>query len=528
MDEKLDLELLRAYEPELRLADGERFWPTAVESYVRQCSLRVELRLFGPFRTHAPIPIEGGLDATSLHSCVDGEDDPAPDLSELAPRWRRIIQKWPFLISRRYYLRYVQPLQPQTGRDSAGDDSGGVASKAQHKPDPDPGDSTAKGKWGAVGCLFVLAAVTVLLFETLFKPPLPTWVLLGVGLLFWALSSAFIKDARKLGIALIYLGYVSITLAILLWIKSIFLIVAFVVLFVFYVVAYFISSMSYRVGDWVDLISSLDKGTADRAHLRFTQEKDARCDKHPYPCYHYYGRVYRPERPSQWRSVLQYWFFYPMNDWRSEYGGVNDHEGDWEGLQVFLPQDKSRRVQVAYSQHLGNKVEALFGRHPVVYVGAGSHANYPNPGEHTLLEMILDTLLGNTRAMALAIVTVLESVALTFVEPPQDLRAGGLAIKSLDGWRDLSRQFIAGKQASVREKVPQVMDQATGDGTKIQPGQWTRTLIKDSTPWVQFDGLWGRKVGFDGESGPGGPMYLQNGQVRPAWDDPIKWAGLSP
>jgi hypothetical protein len=217
-----------------------------------------------------------------------------------------------------------------------------------------------------------------------------------------------------------------------------------------------------------------------------------------------------------------------MNDWRSEYGGVNDHEGDWEGLQVFLPQDKSRRVQVAYSQHLGNKVEALFGRHPVVYVGAGSHANYPNPGEHTLLEMILDTLLGNTRAMALAIVTVLESVALTFVEPPQDLRAGGLAIKSLDGWRDLSRQFIAGKQASVREKVPQVMDQATGDGTKIQPGQWTRTLIKDSTPWVQFDGLWGRKVGFDGESGPGGPMYLQNGQVRPAWDDPIKWAGLSP
>jgi hypothetical protein len=217
-----------------------------------------------------------------------------------------------------------------------------------------------------------------------------------------------------------------------------------------------------------------------------------------------------------------------MNDWRSEYGGVNDHEGDWESVQVFLPRDKSRRARVVYSQHLGKEVEILSGRHPVVYVGAGSHANYPKPGEHTLLEMILDKLLGNTRAMALAIVAIVESVALAFVEPPRDLSAGDLAIKSLDDWREFSRQFMAGKQESVKKKVPQVIDRAPGDGTKIQPGQWTQTLIRKSTPWVQFDGLWGRKVGFSGESGPGGPKYGQNGQARLAWDDPIKWAGLSP
>ena len=27
---------------------------------------------------------------------------------------------------------------------------------------------------------------------------------------------------------------------------------------------------------------------------------------------------------------LQYWFFYAMNDWRSSFGGINDHEADWE------------------------------------------------------------------------------------------------------------------------------------------------------------------------------------------------------
>jgi hypothetical protein len=29
-------------------------------------------------------------------------------------------------------------------------------------------------------------------------------------------------------------------------------------------------------------------------------------------------------------------FFYPMNDWRSTFGGVNDHEADWEQVTVLL------------------------------------------------------------------------------------------------------------------------------------------------------------------------------------------------
>ena len=34
--------------------------------------------------------------------------------------------------------------------------------------------------------------------------------------------------------------------------------------------------------------------------------------------------------------VVQYWFFYAMNDWRSSFAGVNDHEADWEQMTIYL------------------------------------------------------------------------------------------------------------------------------------------------------------------------------------------------
>ena len=49
--------------------------------------------------------------------------------------------------------------------------------------------------------------------------------------------------------------------------------------------------------------------------------------------YSYYGHVTR----DRGFVALQYWFLYAMNDWRSTFGGVNDHEADWEQVTVFLP-----------------------------------------------------------------------------------------------------------------------------------------------------------------------------------------------
>jgi len=86
--------------------------------------------------------------------------------------------------------------------------------------------------------------------------------------------------------------------------------------------------------------------------------------------------------------ALQYWFFYPFNDYN------NKHEGDWEWIQLnFATTDAAEAleqdpVQVAYSQHEGaeradwgdDKLEIVDDTHPVVHVAAGSHANYYDEG----------------------------------------------------------------------------------------------------------------------------------------------------
>ena len=83
------------------------------------------------------------------------------------------------------------------------------------------------------------------------------------------------------------------------------------------------------------------------------------------------------------KLALQYWFFYPFNDFN------NTHEGDWEMTQlVFDAADATEALtkdpaKVGYSSHEGaegadwgdEKLEIVDGTHPVVYPAAGSHAN---------------------------------------------------------------------------------------------------------------------------------------------------------
>ena len=82
------------------------------------------------------------------------------------------------------------------------------------------------------------------------------------------------------------------------------------------------------------------------------------------------------------RLALQYWFFYPFNDFN------NTHEGDWEMIQLVFDAPDARAalasqpVEVGYSSHEGaelaewgdEKLERV-GERPVVYPAAGSHAN---------------------------------------------------------------------------------------------------------------------------------------------------------
>jgi hypothetical protein len=221
----------------------------------------------------------------------------------------------------------------------------------------------------------------------------------------------------------------------------------------------------------------------------------------------YYGRVVR----DGGYVCLQYWFFYAMNDWRSTFSGVNDHEADWELVVVYLAEQEgapSLPAWVACSSHdhHGDDLRRRWddpelhreGDHPVVFAGAGSHSGAFAPGDYVIS-----------------------------VDPPQLRKPIALARRLqrlLAPWRDETRPAAG-------FGIPFV-DYARGDGKAIGPDQqaaWVATLIEEETPWVRdYRGLWGLDTEdrFGGERAPSGPRYERDGSVRQAWANPLGWAGL--
>ncbi|HEY0717778.1 MAG TPA: hypothetical protein VGD68_09200 [Streptosporangiaceae bacterium] len=220
----------------------------------------------------------------------------------------------------------------------------------------------------------------------------------------------------------------------------------------------------------------------------------------------YYGRV----TCDRGFVALQYWFFYAMNDWRSTFGGVNDHEADWEQVTIFLPDPpdvSARPAWVAFSSHdeTGDDLRRrpddpdLQWRdtHPVVFVGAGSHSGGYLPGDY---------LVTAEPAASQGLLAVLR-------------RAGRLLLP----WTRTHGHTAFG--------IP-FIDYRRGDGPGVGPGEaitWHPVLVDDETPWLlNYRGLWGLDTGdpFGGERAPAGPRYEREGAVRLCWSDPVGWAGL--
>jgi hypothetical protein len=221
----------------------------------------------------------------------------------------------------------------------------------------------------------------------------------------------------------------------------------------------------------------------------------------------YYGRVVRTET---W-TVLQYWFFYAFNDWRSGFNGANDHEADWEQVLVYCYADADGRVNprwVAYAQHdyEGRDLRRrwddaeeleLVGDHPVVNAGAGSHASYFRAGEY-LAE--------------------------------QELGLPGPIKSIVNGFSRLLR----GSRGRHEQRMLPIafVDFARGDGLQIGPGcdrTWSPVLLDETQTWVSsYRGLWGLSVEdpFEGEDAPAGPMFNRDGTVRRSWADPVAFAEL--
>ncbi len=224
--------------------------------------------------------------------------------------------------------------------------------------------------------------------------------------------------------------------------------------------------------------------------------------------YVYHGRV---ARQGGW-TILQYWFFYCYNSWRSGFRGVNDHESDWEMVVVYLYEEDGLLTPewAAYASHdfHGDDLRRrwddrqeleLSDGHPVVYAGAGSHASYFRLGEY---------------------------------QAEASLPLPSWASKGLQAWSRFWTQTLGQRSRGGNPLRIPFVDYARGDGLSVGPGQpkqWTPVLIDETTPWVsQYRGLWGffARDPISGENAPAGPMYNRDGSPRGSWYDPLGFAGL--
>jgi hypothetical protein len=165
------------------------------------------------------------------------------------------------------------------------------------------------------------------------------------------------------------------------------------------------------------------------------------------------------------RLALQYWFYYPYNDWN------NLHEGDWEMIQLVFAAASAEEalaeppLEVGYSQHEGGeqaewgdeKLEIVDGTHLVVYPAAGSHANFYSEG----------LFLGRSAAQGVG----------------------------CDDTTGPSEELLP-----VARSIPS--DPEAG---------------REAFPWIVFEGRWGeRQEAF--YNGPTGP------NLKTQWTEPITWS----
>lgn len=203
--------------------------------------------------------------------------------------------------------------------------------------------------------------------------------------------------------------------------------------------------------------------------------------------------------------VLHYAFFYVMNDWRSGYRGVNDHEADWEQAWIFCDPADHEPVWVVASNH--ENVGPDLRRHwedtelvrledrPVFFVGAGSHALFFRPGDY---------------------VSRIDVPALRPL----------LRIRRWVRWALRIREDEAERGLGPALGVPFV-DAAPGNGRMI--ATWRLQPLDEQQPWFGgFRGLWGLDTGdpLNTERGPAGPKFDRAGGIRQSWADPVGFAGL--
>ncbi|HEX9332620.1 MAG TPA: hypothetical protein VF896_12075 [Anaerolineales bacterium] len=507
-----DSELLRKYEPVLRFAKSERFFPMAVEPYLEKCSIFPS----------GPQGVIGLLSTLSNESLVT-----------------RIGK----LQSAEYYLRFVN--DPLINSDiwvwwgvlSAVAIS--VGWFISHLAGV--GDAILLSFLGAmivfiqaspIRARFFPAALTALFFFVL--EAIPIWFFLRPH----TFISTRVEYLVLLPVYVVMLFYASIR----------------VMKFIFdYIIP-------QAPGVIMDMMSNATEMVARKAFRQY--QKILERNSQPV----YYGRVTeRQDKEGNHWTSLQYHFFYAFNDWRLAANGINHHEGDWEMVAVYLKNNEP--YAVLFSQHGSGALERWENiyrakdpngnetTHPIIYTALGSHANYSKP------EVIRSASLyheGFVQRLIYWIDGLIHFLFLLF-NPSENTRQTTLYQLTMHPATALTEEAFA-KLRDERDHyvVSLPLELATGDGFRIGcPGdakhepvgmsssylkrvmsdrevshprssEWKQVLLNPEPGWVQYKGLWGVKSTLREESGPPGPKWERPDRMfhihtRKRWDKALEW-----
>jgi len=506
-----DPELLEKYEPVLRFAKSERFFPMAVEPYLEKCTL---------------LP--------------SGPQGMVGLLAHLNEPLRTRIGK---LQSGECYLRFVNdPLI-----DSDIWTGWGILSAAAL------GLGWFGAGWGGVGGAVILALIAALgIFIQASPIRLRIFPGILVALLFLALGVApiwfFLRPHPYVSIQVEYLVLFPV------YLFALFFLTVQVMKFIFDRI------IPELPGVVMDMFSQATESVAQKAYLQYAGMPEK--DRQPV----YYGRVVgeQDDNGNLWK-ILQYHFFYAFNDWRLAANGINHHEGDWEMVSVHLKNDQP--YAMVLSQHGSGALEFWKDvrcvkdkhgnetTHPIVYAALGSHANYSRPevirSPHLFHEGLFQRFVYWTDGLIHFLFLLFnpsqkarQNAFREWMKPPMFL----LTEENIKNLRDEKDHYVVG--------LP--MEIATGDGFRIgydgangseavgmsssylkraksdravtrpKARTWRRFLLSTEPDWVEYKGLWGVKSLMKDESGPPGPKWSRPDKFfmihpRKRWENPLGW-----
>lgn len=506
-----DSELLKKYEPVLRFAKSERFFPMAVEPYLEKCMI-------------FPSGPQGVVELLSQSN-------------------ESLVTRLGKLESGEYFLRFVNdPLIDSDAWVWWGVSSALVIGAGWFISDWHGVETAALLALIAAFIIFIQASPIRLRFFPAALAALFFFLLEAAPILFFLTPHSFVS------IQIEYLVLLPIYLFALFYLS---------VRTMKFIFDYIIPEAP---GVIMDMLSHATETVARKSFYQYAEI----LEKEPQPVY--YGRVARWQdvEGNDWQS-LQYHFFYAFNDWRLAANGINHHEGDWEMVSVYLRNGEP--YSLLLSQHgtgameLWKDVECVKDKvgnetnHPLVYVALGSHANYSRPEvirsaslfQEGLFQRFIYWLDGlihfmfmlfnpseKERQIALHQLTAHPTTALTeenfeklrdekdhyMVSLPMEIATGdGFRI----GYKGNPQVEKIGRSSSYLKRV-------MSNRKVVHPrsDEWKQILLLPEPDWVNYKGLWGVKSLMKDESGPPGPKWDRPDKLfavypRKRWEKSLEW-----